>query len=44
MRDGKLVFMLERHQIEGRDPFSIANDLTQAFDRFCTPANAQTSR
>lgn len=41
MRDGKLVFMLERHQIEGRDPFSIANDLTQAFDRFCTPAGAQ---
>ena len=44
MRDGKLVFMLERHQIEGRDPFSIANDLTQAFDKFCTPASAQSAR
>jgi putative YphP/YqiW family bacilliredoxin len=43
MRDGKLVFMLERHQIEGRDPFSISNDLTQAFDKFCTPA-AQSAR
>jgi putative YphP/YqiW family bacilliredoxin len=44
MRDGKLVYMLERHQIEGRDPFSIAQDLTQAFDRFCAPANAQAAR
>jgi putative YphP/YqiW family bacilliredoxin len=42
MRDGKLVFMLERHSIEGRDPHSIAEDLTRAFDRFCTPASAGT--
>lgn len=40
LRDGKLVFMLERHDIEGRDPFSIAQDLTRAFDRFCAPAGA----
>jgi putative YphP/YqiW family bacilliredoxin len=40
MRDGKIVFMLERRQIEGRDPYSIAQDLTSAFDRFCTPVNA----
>ena len=44
MRDGKLVFMLERHQIEGRDPFSIARDLTLAFDRFCAPASAQANQ
>lgn len=44
MRDGKLVFMLERHQIEGRDPFSIAQDLTRAFDRYCTPASAQAAQ
>ena len=44
MREGKLVFMLERYQIEGRDPFSIAQDLTRAFDRFCTPANAQAAQ
>lgn len=43
LRDGKLVFMLERHQIEGRDPFSIARDLTDAFDRFCA-AGAQAGR
>jgi putative YphP/YqiW family bacilliredoxin len=36
MRDG----MLERNQIEGRDPYTIAADLTAAFDRFCTPATA----
>jgi putative YphP/YqiW family bacilliredoxin len=29
--------MLERHQIEGRDPQAIAKDLTDAFDRFCVP-------
>jgi putative YphP/YqiW family bacilliredoxin len=37
LRDGKLVFILERHAIEGRDPRSITEDLTRAFDRFCTP-------
>lgn len=40
MRDGKVAFMLERHDIESRDPYSIAQDLTQAFDRFCSPATA----
>jgi putative YphP/YqiW family bacilliredoxin len=39
LQDGKIVYMLERHQIEGRDPNSIAKDLTDAFDRFCVPAN-----
>jgi putative YphP/YqiW family bacilliredoxin len=39
LQDGKIVFMLERHQIEGRDPQSIAKDLIDAFDRFCVPAN-----
>jgi len=41
LRDGKLVFMLERCDIEGRDPHSIAEDLVSAFDRFCTPARAE---
>jgi putative YphP/YqiW family bacilliredoxin len=35
MKDGKLVFMLERHQIEGRAADDIAGDLTEAFDRYC---------
>lgn len=38
MRDGKLAFMLERRQIEGSDPFTIAAALTRAFDEFCSPA------
>jgi len=37
LQNGQVVFMLERHQIEGRDPSSIAHDLTAAFDRFCVP-------
>jgi putative YphP/YqiW family bacilliredoxin len=35
LRDGKLVFMLERKQIEGRAAQDIAADLTAAFDRYC---------
>jgi putative YphP/YqiW family bacilliredoxin len=37
LSDGKPVFMLERHQIEGRMAEEIASDLTQAFDRYCAP-------
>jgi putative YphP/YqiW family bacilliredoxin len=35
LKDGKLVFMLERHQIEGRSADAIAADLVGAFDRYC---------
>ena len=35
LRDGDIVFMLERHQIEGRGADDIADDLTDAFDRYC---------
>jgi putative YphP/YqiW family bacilliredoxin len=38
LRDGKLVYMLERRNIENRDAFSIADELSKAFDKFCTPA------
>jgi putative YphP/YqiW family bacilliredoxin len=38
LKDGDLAFMLERHQIEGRDAVSIARDLVEAFDRFCVVA------
>jgi bacilliredoxin len=34
-KDGRLVFMLERKNIEGREARTIASDLTAAFDRFC---------
>jgi len=35
LRDGKLVYMLERRQIETRDALSIASMLRQAFDEHC---------
>jgi len=35
LRDGKLVFMLERSDIENRDARQIAERLTAAFDQFC---------
>lgn len=35
LRDGKLVYMMERHQIENRTAEAIADDLKGAFDRFC---------
>lgn len=35
MKDGELVHMIERHQIENRSAEEIAADLTAAFDRFC---------
>jgi len=34
-KDGEVVFLLERWQIEGRSADAIANDLVEAFDRFC---------
>jgi putative YphP/YqiW family bacilliredoxin len=38
LRDGKLVYMVERWQIEGRSVESIAADLTKAFDTHCAAA------
>jgi putative YphP/YqiW family bacilliredoxin len=39
LRDGKLVYMMERHQIERREAPVIAADLKAAFEQFCeTPA------
>ena len=35
MRDGQVVYMLERSQIENRDAVSIASELTAAFEKFC---------
>jgi len=43
LRDGKLLYMLERHDIEGRMPEEIAEDLTRAFDQFCAPASSVTT-
>lgn len=34
-KDGKLVHIIERHQIEGRPAQMIADNLADAFERFC---------
>ena len=34
-KDGKLVHIIERHNIEGRSAQMIANNLTAAFEEYC---------
>lgn len=44
LRDGKLVYMMERSRIETRDALAIANELSAAFETHCrtpTPLEAQ---
>lgn len=43
LKDGELVYMLERYQIEGRMAEEIATELTHAFDKFCAPATMAAS-
>lgn len=35
LKDGRLVYMLERHQIESRSAAAIAEDLAGAFEKHC---------
>jgi len=41
LKDGQVVFMLERHRIEGRVPQEIAQDLMGAFDKYCVSEQQQ---
>ena len=41
MRDGKLLWMLERRNIENQNAEMIAANLTEAFDKYCVPATVQ---
>jgi bacilliredoxin len=34
-KDGRLVYLMQRHQIEGREAPAIAADLTAAFAKYC---------
>ncbi len=34
-KDGKLVYMMHRYQIEGRDATEIAEELAKAFEKYC---------
>jgi putative YphP/YqiW family bacilliredoxin len=38
LRDGELVYMMQRRDIESREAPAIAADLKAAFDRFCAKA------
>lgn len=41
LRDGQVVKMLERWNIEGRDANDLAKELTTAFDQYCAPVAVQ---
>ena len=43
MKDGKLVYMMERRQIEGKDASQVANELIQAFEQHCVKTEATAS-
>jgi bacilliredoxin len=35
-KDGQLVMMMERHQLKGRHPQMVSDELIAAFEKFCT--------
>lgn len=43
LKDGKIVWMMERRQIEGKDASQVAEDLTRAFDQHCVKSEATTN-
>ena len=43
LKDGQLVYMMERYQIEGRGPEQIAAELRQAFEQHCATAVAASN-
>lgn len=43
LRDGKLIKMFERKDLEGRHPTMIAQTLIDAFDAYCSKTEAATS-
>jgi putative YphP/YqiW family bacilliredoxin len=40
LKDGKIVYMVERRDIESRPAQAIADLLTMAFDKYCAPEGA----
>jgi putative YphP/YqiW family bacilliredoxin len=40
LKDGQVVYMLERSQIENKGPQQIAEELTRAFDQHCATTSA----
>jgi putative YphP/YqiW family bacilliredoxin len=39
LQGGKLVYLMERYQIEGRNAEQIADELKKAFNQFCAPTS-----
>ncbi|HKX29385.1 MAG TPA: BrxA/BrxB family bacilliredoxin [Blastocatellia bacterium] len=39
LENGRIIYMMERSQIEGRNAGEIAGELVKAFDRFCATAS-----
>jgi putative YphP/YqiW family bacilliredoxin len=44
LKDGQLVYMMERREIEGKWPQEIAQELTRAFDEHCATAAAAETK
>ena len=43
LKDGQLVYMMERYQIEGKGPTEIAEELKRAFGQWCATSSARTN-
>ncbi len=43
LKNGELVYMMERYQIEGKGPEQIADELKRAFDQCCSAASVATT-
>lgn len=43
LKDGEVVYMMERHQIENKWPQQIAQELTTAFEQHCAAKTAAAS-
>ncbi|AGX05423.1 MULTISPECIES: BrxA/BrxB family bacilliredoxin [Bacillaceae] len=35
MKDGEIITMVERHEIEGHEPMAVVQKLQDAFDKYC---------
>ena len=40
-KNGEFLFMLHRHQIEGKNAMGIVRELATAYDKFCTKVNSR---
>jgi putative YphP/YqiW family bacilliredoxin len=43
LKNGKVVYMMQRSDVENRGPYEIAQELTRAFDEYCAPVAQSAS-